>query len=76
LDKYTFISYSKAHLTWYGFEYNEDDTRKELEEQLWEAMTARPPPSLPAEIFAIEAYMRQMWLNAAAEHQELWVFLS
>ena len=73
---YTLISYSKAHLTWYGFEYNEDDTREELEEQLWEAMTARPPPSLPQEIFEVEARMRQMWLNAAADHQELWVFLS
>ena len=69
--RYTLILYSKAHLTWYGFEYDEEDSREELEEQLWEAMTARPPPSLPQDMFEIEAHMRQMWLSSAAELQAL-----
>jgi hypothetical protein len=60
----------QAHLTWYGFEFAEDDTRDDLEARLWEAMSSRPPPTLPDEIFEAEAEMRQMWIDSAAVEQE------
>ncbi|KIM35559.1 hypothetical protein M413DRAFT_14485 [Hebeloma cylindrosporum] len=52
-----------AHLTWYGLEYAEDDTRDELETRLWEAMSSHPPPTLPDEVFEAEAEMRQIVTN-------------
>ncbi|PPQ76459.1 hypothetical protein CVT26_012895, partial [Gymnopilus dilepis] len=62
----------KAHLTWYGIEYDENDSRQELEEKLWNAMSARPPPTLPQEIFDIEAVMRERWMNASeARNREI-----
>lgn len=60
----------QAHLTWYGLGFAEDDTRDELEARLWEAMSSRPPPTLPDEIFEAEAEIRQMWIDSAAVEKE------
>jgi len=63
----------QAHLIWYGLEFDEDDTRDELEARLWEAMSSRPPPTLPDEIFEAEAEMRQMWIDSAAVEHDRYV---
>lgn len=57
-------------MTWYGIEFTYDDTKEELEEKLWDAMSARPLPSLPQEIFDVEKVMRQRWLHAASAEQQ------
>ncbi|PPQ76493.1 hypothetical protein CVT26_012359 [Gymnopilus dilepis] len=59
-----------AHLTWYGLTYEETDTVQELEENLLQAMSVRPPPVLPPEIYAVEEDMRTQWLGAASAHQD------
>ncbi|KIM35555.1 hypothetical protein M413DRAFT_347678 [Hebeloma cylindrosporum] len=60
----------QAHLTWYGLEYHKDDTRDELETRLWEAMSSRPPPTLPVEMFGAEAEMRQLWIDSASDEKD------
>ena len=57
-------------MTWYGIEFTYDDTREELEEKLWDAMSARTLPSLPQEIFDVEKVMRQRWMDAASAEQQ------
>lgn len=57
-------------MTWYGIEFTYDDTREKLEDKLWDAMSARPLPSLPQELFDVEEVMRQRWLDAASAEQQ------
>ncbi|KDR79592.1 hypothetical protein GALMADRAFT_243691 [Galerina marginata CBS 339.88] len=62
----------QAHLIWYGLEFAGDDSRDELEAKLWDAMSARPLPTLPDETFKAEEEMREMWVNSAAvEHDRV-----
>ncbi|KAF9073222.1 hypothetical protein BDP27DRAFT_1360430 [Rhodocollybia butyracea] len=47
-------------------EYSDSDDRDELEDKLFTAMSARPPPQIPNHIYEIEAEMRRLWIEAAA----------
>jgi hypothetical protein len=60
----------QAHLTWYGVEYYSDDSKQELEQLLWDALSTRPPPSLDNAIFEVEAEMRQRFSEATRVEQE------
>lgn len=59
----------KAHLTWYGVEYDTSESVAELEDRLLEALGTRPPPSLAPSIYIIEAEMRQRYIEETAVEQ-------
>ncbi|KDQ11449.1 hypothetical protein BOTBODRAFT_67989 [Botryobasidium botryosum FD-172 SS1] len=59
----------QAHLNWYGIEYYASDGRDDLEDLLWDAMSAVPSPTLDPAMYEIEAAMRRQWLHATALEQ-------
>jgi hypothetical protein len=63
-------------LSWYGVEWNEDDSRDDLEDCLWDVMSTRPPPELANAIYEIEAGMRQRWSDASVAEQVRYVSCS
>lgn len=69
------MSNLQAHLTWYGVEYSNENTRDELEDLLSKAMSTRPPPGLPEAIYVKEAEMRQLYLATSFQRQQEYVSL-